>query len=135
MLFLQLTGFAAPQRHKGRCIGISKHALMGNNCSTQYILLNRISCYRIDGMSVFPSIFQIEITVVAGSCESQPFRQLHNLFKLGVCSGTVILRSDNANAPIPPLRVLSFSLSFRRRCLSYSSICLCGRTNTRLCYR
>jgi len=108
MLFLQLTGFAAPQRHKGRCIGISKHALMGNNCSTQYILLNRISCYRIDGMSVFPSIFQIEITVVAGSCESQPFRQLHNLFKLGVCSGTVILRSDNANAPIPPLRVLSF---------------------------
>lgn len=131
MLFLQLTGFAAPQRHKGRCIGISKHALMGNNCSTQYILLNRISCYRIDGMSVFPSIFQIEITVVAGSCESQPFRQLHNLFKLGVCSGTVILRSDNANAPIPPLRVLSFRYHF----LSYSSICLCGRTNTRLCYR
>ena len=112
MLFLQLTGFAAPQRHKGRCIGISKHALMGNNCSTQYILLNRISCYRIDGMSVFPSIFQIEITVVAGSCESQPFRQLHNLFKLGVCSGTVILRSDNANAPIPPLRVLSFRYHF-----------------------
>ena len=112
MLFLQLTGFAAPQRHKGRCIGISKHALMGNNCSTQYILLNRISCYRIDGMSVFPSIFQIEITVVAGSCESQPFRQLHNLFKLGVCSSTVILRSDNANAPIPPLRVLSFRYHF-----------------------
>jgi len=37
---------------------------------------------------------------------------LHNLFKLGVCSGTVILRSDNANAPIPPLRVLSFRYHF-----------------------
>ena len=39
-------------------------------------------------------------------------RILHNLFKLGVCSGTVILRSDNANAPIPPLRVLSFRYHF-----------------------
>lgn len=27
-------------------------------------------------------------------------------------SGTVILRSDNANAPIPPLRVLSFRYHF-----------------------
>ena len=32
--------------------------------------------------------------------------------QLGVCSGTVILRSDNANAPIPPLRVLSFRYHF-----------------------
>ena len=51
-------------------------------------------------------------TVVAGSCEASRSDSCDNLFKLGVCSGTVILRSDNANAPIPPLRVLSFRYHF-----------------------